>query len=86
VQPQLTSVKKIYLLVEVGELLEVGVLAPHGLGDHLGQLHGSDGGGEPAVAGQHVHAGLYQPDRLGQDDLRVLLQFRATRNEHINTS
>ena len=68
-----------HLLVEVWQLLEVGVLAPHSLGDHLGQLHGGDGGGEPAVAGQHVHTGLDQTDRLRQDDLRVLLQLGAVR-------
>ena len=49
---------------EVGQLLEVRVLGPHGLGDHLGQLHGCQGGAQPAVTGQHVHAGLDQTHRL----------------------
>ena len=44
--------------VQVRQLLEVAVLAPHGLGHHLGQLHGRDGGTQPAVAAQHVHTCL----------------------------
>ena len=46
------------VLAEVRQLLEVAVLAPHGLGHHLGQLHGRDGGAQPAVAAQHIHTRL----------------------------
>lgn len=49
---------------EEGQLFEVGVLGPHGLGDHLGQLHGCQGWAQPAVTGQHVHTGLDQTDSL----------------------
>ena len=46
------------------QLLEEGVFAPHGLSQHLGQLHGSQGGREPAVTTEHVHTGLDQTNRL----------------------
>ena len=46
------------VLAEVRQLLEVAVLAPHGLGHHLGQLHGRDGGAQPAIATQHIHTRL----------------------------
>ena len=49
------------------ELLEEGVLAPHGLGHHLGQLHGTQGRGEPPVAAQDVHTCLDQPNGLHRD-------------------
>lgn len=49
---------------EVWQLLEVRVLGPHGLSDHLGQFHGSQRRAEPPIAGQHVHTGLDQPDGL----------------------
>lgn len=47
-----------------GQLFEVGILRPHGLGDHLRQLHGCQRRTQPAVTGQDVHAGLDQTDRL----------------------
>ena len=46
------------ILAEVRELLQVAVLAPHGLGHHLGQLHGGYGGTEPPVAAENIHTGL----------------------------
>lgn len=49
---------------EVGELFEEGVLTPHGLGGHLGQLHGRQGWGKPAVATQNIYTRLDQPDCL----------------------
>lgn len=49
---------------EVWELLEEGVLAPHGLGRHLGQLHGTQSRREPPVAAQHVHTCLDQSNSL----------------------
>ena len=39
------------------------------LRDHLGELHGSNGGAEPAVGAEHVDTSLDQPDRLAQDGL-----------------
>ena len=50
------------VLGEVGQLLEVAVLAPHALGHHLGQLHGSDGRTEPTVAAQNINTGLKYED------------------------
>ena len=49
---------------EVRQLLEGGVFAPHGLGHHLGQLHGRQGRREPTIAAQYVHTGLDQTDSL----------------------
>ena len=49
---------------EVGQLFEEGVLAPHGLGHHLGQLHGTQSRREPSVAAQHIHTGLDQSNSL----------------------
>ena len=63
------------VLVEVRQLLEVAVLAPHGLGDHLGQLHGGNGGTQPPIAAQHVNTGLDQPDGFTEDQLCILLQL-----------
>ena len=57
------------------DLLEVGVLAPHGLCHHLAQLHGRDGGRQPTARAQHVNARLDEADRLADDELRVLLQL-----------
>ena len=64
------------LLCEVGQLLQVGILVPHCLGDHLGELHGGDGRRQPAVGAEHVDARLRQTDRLPDDLLGVLLQLR----------
>lgn len=60
----------------MGQLLQVGVLRPHGLRDHLGQLHGSQGGAEPAVAGEDVDAGLDQPDGLGGGRIGLVPQVQ----------
>ena len=49
---------------EVRQLLEEGVLAPHGLGEHLGQLHGSEGRRQPAITAQHIHTRLDQTNGL----------------------
>lgn len=49
---------------DVWELFEEGVLAPHGLGHHLGQLHGTQCGRQPAIATQHIHTGLDQSNGL----------------------
>ena len=49
------------------QLFQVGVLGPHGLGGHLGQLHGRQGGAEPPVAREDVHTGLDEPDGLQRD-------------------
>ena len=49
---------------EEGQLFEVRVLGPHGLGDHLSQLHSCQCRTQPAVTGQHVDAGLDQTNRL----------------------
>lgn len=45
---------------EERELFEVGILRPHGLCDHLGQLHSRQSRAQPTVTGQHIHAGLDQ--------------------------
>ncbi len=60
----------------MGQLLQVGVLVPHGLSDHLGQFHGSQGWRQPTIATQNIHTGLDKSDRSVQDSLRVLLEFR----------
>lgn len=57
---------------EEGQLFEVRVLGPHGLGDHLCQLHCRQCRTQPAVTGQHVHAGLDQTDRLQTRQTQVL--------------
>ena len=46
------------------QLLEEGVPTPHGLCDHLGQLHGRQGRGEPAITAKDVHTGLDQANGL----------------------
>ena len=53
---------------EVWQLLKEGVSAPHGLSDHLGQLHGCQGGGEPAIATKDIHTGLDQANGLKGDE------------------
>lgn len=55
---------------EEGQLFEVRVLGPHGLGDHLSQFHGGQGRTQPAVTGQDIDAGLDQTHRL-RAQLRV---------------
>ena len=52
---------------EVRQLFQVGVLGPHGLGGHLGQLHGRQGGAEPPIAREDVYTGLDEPDGLQRD-------------------
>lgn len=59
------------------QLLQVRVLAQHGLRDHLRQLHGGHGGRQPPVGAEHVHARLYQPHGPAKHDLRVALQLGA---------
>ncbi len=49
---------------EVRQLLEEGVFGPHGLGDHLSQLHGSESRLEPAIAAENIHTRLDQPHSL----------------------
>lgn len=49
---------------EEGQLFEVRVLGPHGLGDHLSQFHSSQCRTEPAVTGQDVDTGLDQTNSL----------------------
>lgn len=49
---------------EKRQLFEVRVLGPHGLGDHLSQLHGSQRRTQPAVTGQDVDTGLDETDSL----------------------
>lgn len=49
---------------EEGQLFEVWVLGPHGLGDHLSQLHSSQCRTQPAITGEHVDTGLNQTDCL----------------------
>lgn len=49
---------------EVWELFEEGVLAPHGLGHHLGQLHGTQCRRQPAITAQYIHTGLDQSNSL----------------------
>lgn len=49
---------------EKGQLFEVWVLGPHGLGDHLSQFHSSQCRTQPAVTGQDVDTGLDQTDSL----------------------
>lgn len=49
---------------EEGQLFEVRVLGPHGLCDHLSQLHSCQCRTQPAVTGQHINAGLDQTNRL----------------------
>ena len=57
------------------DLPEVGVLAPHGLRDHLAELHGGDGGRQPPARAEDVDARLDQADGLAHDELGVLLQL-----------
>lgn len=54
---------------EEGQLFEVRVLGPHGLGDHLSQLHSCQCRTQPAVTGQHINAGLDQANRLQRQHL-----------------
>lgn len=49
---------------EKRQLFEVGVLGPHGLGDHLSQFHGSQCRTQPAITGQDVDTGLDETDSL----------------------
>lgn len=63
--------------VKVRQLLQVRVLAPHGLRHHLGELHGGDGRREPSVRAEHVHTSLDEADRLAEDLLGVALEFGA---------
>ena len=60
-------------LRKVWDLPEVGVLAPHGLRHHLAELHGCDGGRQPAARAEHVHARLDEADGLAHDELSVLV-------------
>ena len=46
------------------QLLEEGVLAPHGLRHHLRQLHSTEGRREPPIATQHVHTRLDESNGL----------------------
>lgn len=46
------------------QLFEVWILRPHGLCDHLCQLHGCQCRTQPAVAREHVDTGLDQTDGL----------------------
>lgn len=57
------------------QLFQVGVLGPHGLGGHLGQLHGRQGGAEPPIAREDVYTGLDEPDGLAEDLLCIRLQL-----------
>ena len=66
---------------EVWQLFEIGVLAPHGLGDHLGQFHGSQGRREPTVTAQHIHTRLDQPHRLQvTENVNGLIEGRGRAN------
>jgi len=60
---------------EMWQLLEIRVLLPHGLRDHLGQLHGGEGRREPAVAAEHVDARLDETYGLAEDLLCVRLEL-----------
>ena len=46
------------------QLFEEGVLAPHGLGEHLGQFHGTQSWRQPATAAQYIDTCLNQTNGL----------------------
>lgn len=67
---------------EEGQLFEVWVLGPHGLGDHLSQLHSSQCRTEPAVTGQHINTGLDQTNRLKTQHMGQI--YTQESNSHSN--
>lgn len=54
---------------EEGQLFEVRVLGPHGLGDHLCEFHSCQCRTQPAITRQHINAGLDQTNRLQTQQL-----------------
>ena len=67
------------ILAEVRQLLQIAVLAPHGLSHHLGQLHGGYGGTEPTVAAENIHTGL-------EDIYDKMVEVRNLKSSHLDQS
>mmetsp|Transcript_70197 Transcript_70197/g.198108 ORF Transcript_70197/g.198108 Transcript_70197/m.198108 type:complete len:1103 (-) Transcript_70197:287-3595(-) len=64
---------------EVRQLHEGARVDRRGLDDHLRELHGEEGGGEPAARGDHVDEALEEPDGVLQDEALVRGEVRRDR-------
>lgn len=58
---------------EVGQLEQLALRSPHGLDQHLAELHAQNGLLEVALATHHVHHGMYVLHHTAQHLLQVVL-------------